>query len=236
MDSQLNDMQRKAVVQGGAEESKDMTLSMYQASQSSLSSSSLSAPLQSPSSSSSSSSPSFVIWCTGLPSSGKTTIATMLKPKLKQLGLNAEILDGDILRKELSPDLGFSKQDIYTHARKVIFVCKLLQQNKTVSIVSAVSPHIEIRDFIRNEVGNFIEVYVKCSLDTCIERDCKGLYRKAINGKMHNLIGLQIPYEEPINPDVIADTEHDTCDNVVDKIISKLKDLGYIQISEITNI
>ena len=229
MDSQLNDMQRKVAMQGSAGEViKDMTLSVYQASQSSLSSSSSSAPLQSPFSSSSSSSRSFVIWCTGLPSSGKTTIASMLEPKLKQFGLNAEILDGDILRKELSPDLGFSKEDIYTHARKVIFLCKLLQQNRIVSIVSAVSPHKEIRNFIRREVGNFVEVYVKCSLDTCIKRDCKGLYKKAINGKMHNLIGLQIPYEEPVNPEVIANTEYDSCDNIVNKIISKLKELGYI--------
>ena len=227
MDSQLNDMQRKVAMQGSAGEViKDMTLSVYQASQSSLSSSSSSAPLQS--TSSSSSSQSFVIWCTGLPSSGKTTIASMLEPKLKQFGLNAEILDGDILRKELSPDLGFSKEDIYTHARKVIFLCKLLRQNRIVSIVSAVSPHKEIRNFIRREVGNFVEVYVKCSLDTCIKRDCKGLYKKAINGKMHNLIGLQIPYEEPVNPEVIANTEYDSCDNIVNKIISKLKELGYI--------
>jgi adenylylsulfate kinase len=213
MDSSMSSkMQRRKVLE---QETSDTTLSM-------CSSSSLS------SSSSSSLSPSFVIWCTGLPSSGKTTIASMLKPKLEKLGLNAEILDGDILRKELSPDLGFSREDIYTHARKVVFLCKLLQQNKIVSIVSAVSPHMEIRNFIRNEVGNFVEVYVKCSLDTCIKRDCKGLYKQAINGKMHNLIGLQIPYEEPVNPEVIADTEHDTCDNIVNEIISKLRDLGYL--------
>jgi adenylylsulfate kinase len=198
------------------EVNKDQTLSMH------LPSSFSSSP----------SSASFVIWCTGLPSSGKTTIASMLKPKLEQLGLNAEILDGDTLRKELSPDLGFTKQDIYTHARKVVFLCKLLQQNRIVSIVSAVSPHKEIRNFIRNEVGNFVEVYVKCSLDMCIKRDCKGLYKKALNGKMHNLIGLQVPYEEPVNAEVIADTEYDTCDNIVNKIILKLKDLGYISDSK----
>jgi adenylylsulfate kinase len=180
------------------------------------------------STSSSSSSPSFVIWLTGLPSSGKTTIASTLKPKLKQLGYNAEILDGDTLRNELSPDLGFTKQDIYTHARKVIFLCKILYRNRIVSIVSAVSPHKEVRNFIRKEIGNFIEVYVKCSLDTCIKRDCKGLYKKALDGKMHNLIGLQIPYEEPVNPEVTVNTEHDSLDNIASKIISKLKDLGYV--------
>jgi adenylylsulfate kinase len=226
MDSQLDNMRRKVVV---AEEDQELTqenaaLSAYQSS----SSSSIPSSLSSSSSSSYSSSQLFVIWCTGLPSAGKTTIATMLKPKLKQFGVNAEILDGDILRKELSPELGFDKHEIYIHARKVIFLCKLLQQNRIVSIVSAVSPHKEIRDFIRHEIGNFVEVYIKCSLDTCIKRDCKGLYKKAINGKMHNLIGLQIPYEEPVNPEVIADTEHDSRDNIVNKIVSKLKELGYL--------
>jgi adenylyl-sulfate kinase len=218
MDSQLNDLQGRKALE---EVSNDATLSMYPSPSSVFSSSSCSSSL-------SSSPPSFVIWCTGLPSSGKTTIASMLKPKLKEFGLNAEILDGDTLRKELSPDLGFTKQDIYTHARKVIFLCKLLQQNRIVSIVSAVSPHREIRNFIRKEVGNFIEVYVKCSLDICIKRDCKGLYKKALNGKMHNLIGLQIPYEEPVNPEVMVNTEYDSCDNIVNKIISKLKNLGYL--------
>jgi adenylylsulfate kinase len=222
MDSSMSGkMQQRKVLE---QETPDTTLSMRSPSSFSSSSSSPS--------SSSSLSPSFVIWCTGLPSSGKTTIASMLKPKLEELGLNAEILDGDILRKELSPDLGFSREDIYTHARKVVFLCKLLLQNKIVSIVSAVSPHREIRNFIRNEVGNFVEVYVKCSLDTCIKRDCKGLYKQAINGKMHNLIGLQIPYEEPVNPEVIADTEHDTCDNIVNEIISKLRDLSYLHDNE----
>jgi adenylylsulfate kinase len=172
--------------------------------------------------------PSFVIWLTGLPSSGKTTIASTLKPKLRQFGLNAEILDGDTLRRELSPDLGFTKDDIYTHARKVVFLCKMLCRNGIVSIVSAVSPHKEVRNFIRNEIGNFIEVYVKCSLDICIKRDCKGLYKKALNGEMHNLIGLQVPYEEPVNPEVIVNTEHDSLDNIINKINSKLKDLGYL--------
>jgi adenylylsulfate kinase len=174
------------------------------------------------------SSPSFVIWLTGLPSSGKTTVANALKPKLKQLGFNAQILDGDTMRSELSPGLGFTKQDIYSHARKVIFLCKILYNVGAVSIVSAVSPYKEVRNFIRNEIGNFIEVYVKCSLDTCIKRDCKGLYKKALNGEMNNLIGLQTPYEEPINPELIVDTERDNLDNIVNKIILKLKDLAYL--------
>jgi adenylylsulfate kinase len=176
----------------------------------------------------SSASSSFVIWLTGLPSSGKTTIATALKPKLNRLGINSEILDGDIMRRELSPDLGFTKQDRYTHVRKVIYICKLLSKNGIISIVTIVSPDVEIRNFVRSQLGGLIEVYVKCSLDTCIKRDCKGLYKKALNGEMVNLIGLQDPYEEPSRPEVLANTEQESLDEITDKIISKLKELGLL--------
>jgi adenylylsulfate kinase len=176
----------------------------------------------------SSASSSFVIWLTGLPSSGKTTIAAALKPKLNRLGVNAEILDGDIMRRELSPDLGFTKQDRYAHVRKVIYICKLLSKNGIISIVTIVSPDAEIRNFVRNQLGGLIEVYVKCSLDTCIKRDCKGLYKKALNGEMVNLIGLQDPYEEPSSPEVLANTEQESLDEITDKIISKLKELGLL--------
>ena len=170
----------------------------------------------------------FVIWLTGMPSSGKTTIANALKPKLKQCGLKAEVLDGDIMRRELSPDLGFTKQDRYAHVKKVIYICNLLSNNGTVSIVSAVSPDKEVRSFVRSQVRNFVEIYVKCSLSTCIKRDCKGLYKKALTGKMDNLIGLQDPYEEPTNPELIVNTETENLDYITSRIISKLQELGYI--------
>jgi adenylylsulfate kinase len=172
--------------------------------------------------------PPFVIWLTGMPSSGKTTIANALKPKLKEFGLNAEVLDGDIMRRELSPDLGFTKQDRYAHVKKVIFICNLLSNNGTVSIVSAVSPDKEVRDFVRSKVHNFVEIYVKCSLSTRIKRDCKGLYKRALTGKMDNLIGLQDPYEEPINPELTVNTETENLDYITSSIILKLQDLGYI--------
>jgi adenylylsulfate kinase len=169
---------------------------------------------------------SFVILLTGLPSSGKTTIANTLKPKLHRLGIKAEILDGDVTRKELSPDLGFTNEDMYKHAKKIIYLCKILSANGIVSIVSAVSPDKDIRRFVRQQIGNnFIEVYVRCSLATCIKRDCKGLYKKALDGRMRNLIGLQAPYEEPLDPDVIVDTETENCDYITDKLILKLKEL-----------
>jgi adenylylsulfate kinase len=174
---------------------------------------------------SSSPAPSFVIWLTGRPSSGKTTIAEKLKPMLKQLGVKAEVLDGDITRRVFSPDLGFTKEDMYKHARKIIYLCKILTSNGIVSIVSAVSPDKDIRKFIREQIGNnFIEVYAKCSLATCINRDRKGLYKKALSGLMDNLIGLQAPYEEPVNPEIIVDTEKESIDDIINKLVLKLKD------------
>jgi adenylylsulfate kinase len=167
---------------------------------------------------------SFVIWLTGLPSSGKTTIASALKPKLDKLGIRSQILDGDVMRKELSPNLGFTREDRYEHVKKVIYLCKILSNNGIASIVTIVSPDKEIRAFVRDQLGGLIEVYVKCSLGTCIKRDCKGLYKKALNGEMTNLIGLQDPYEEPVNPEVIADTEHESLDDITDNIIAKLNE------------
>lgn len=165
-----------------------------------------------------------VIWLTGLPSSGKTTIASALKPKLDKLGIHSQILDGDVMRKELSPNLGFNRQDRYEHVKKVIYICKILSNNGIVSIVPIISPDKEIRAYVRNQLGNLLEVYVKCSLETCIKRDCKGLYRKALEGEMTNLIGLQDPYEEPVNPEVIAETEHQSLDDITDNIILKIKE------------
>lgn len=172
---------------------------------------------------------SFVIWLTGLPSSGKTTIASMLRQTLNQSGLNVEQLDGDTVRKELSPDLGFTKRDRDIHARRVVYLCKLLRRNGIPSIVSLISPYRDFRSFARNEIGNFIEIYVKCSLNTCIERDVKGLYKKALDGEINDLTGLQDPYEEPLNPEIVVNTESETLDNIIDKIIRKLEQMGHLK-------
>jgi adenylylsulfate kinase len=174
-------------------------------------------------------SPSFVIWLTGLPSSGKTTISGMLKLKLKeQLDLYIEVLDGDVVRRELSPELGFTKQDRDLHARRVVYLCKLLLRNGVPTIVSLISPYRDFRSFARKEIGNFIEVYVKCSLGTCIRRDVKGLYKKALEGKIKDLTGLQDPYEEPVNPEIIVNTEYESLEEIVGTITLKLRDLDYL--------
>jgi adenylylsulfate kinase len=166
-----------------------------------------------------------VIWLTGLPGSGKTTIAKALQPKLKESGFKVELLDGDIVRKELSPELGFTKQDREINARRVVYLSKLLSRNGIISIVSLISPYREFRRYARSENSinnNFYEVYVKCSLETCIGRDPKGLYKKARSGEIKDLTGLQDPYEEPENPEIIVDTERQTLEECVSAILDRV--------------
>ena len=174
-----------------------------------------------------------VIWLTGMPGSGKTTIAKVLYPKLKELGFKAEILDGDNVRKELSPELGFTKQDREIHARRVVYLCKLLSRNGVISIVCLISPYREFRRYARSEVNNvnnnnnnFYEVYVKCSLEACMKRDPKGLYKKALSGEIKDLTGLQDPYEEPENPEVIVDTERQTLEECVNVILNRVSQVN----------
>jgi adenylylsulfate kinase len=167
-----------------------------------------------------------VIWLTGLSGSGKTTIARTLEPKLKELGFKTELLDGDVVRKELSPELGFTKEDRERHARRVVYLCKLLSRNGVISIVSLISPYREFRANARKEIdvnGNFVEVYVKCSLESCIKRDPKGLYKKALAGEIKDLTGLQDPYEEPLGPEIVIDTDKETLDEGVNKILFNIQ-------------
>lgn len=168
----------------------------------------------------------FVIWLTGLPGSGKTTIANAIKPLLEKEGLRVELLDGDVVRRQLSPELGFTKQDREIHARRVVYLAKVFARNGVVAIVSLISPYREFRGYARKEIENFVEVYVKAGLQTCIKRDPKGLYAKALAGEIKDLTGLQDPYEEPLNPELVVDTdEHDLTQSAA-MIIDKLKTMG----------
>ena len=170
-----------------------------------------------------------VIWLTGIPASGKTTLALELQKFYEQNGLPVEILDGDEIRKTLSKDLGFSPEDRKEHNRRVIFVAQILAKNGVTTIVPLISPYRETRAFARKEVHNFVEVWVKASVDECIKRDPKGLYKKAIAGDIKNLTGLQAPYEEPENAELIIDTEAQTVEESIKQIISKLKKLEYLK-------
>ena len=169
----------------------------------------------------------FVVWLTGLSGSGKTTIGRSLKTQLEELGMKVELLDGDEVRKQLSPDLGFTKHDREMHARRVVYLSKLLARNGIVTLVSLIAPYRSFRESARKEIGDYVEVYVKTPLETCIKRDPKGLYKKALNGEITDMTGLQDPYEEPVNPELIIETERLTVEESARKILMTLKELGY---------
>ena len=169
-----------------------------------------------------------VIWLTGIPGSGKTTLALELKKFYDQKGLPIDILDGDEIRKTLSKDLGFSPEDRKEHNRRVIFVAQILAKNGVTTIVPLISPYRETRANARKEIPNFVEVWVKASVDECKKRDPKGLYKKAMAGEIKNLTGLQAPYEEPQNAELVLDTEKLTVEESAELVISTVKKLGYL--------
>ena len=170
----------------------------------------------------------FTLWFTGLPCSGKSAVADRVAEILKDRGLKVERLDGDIVRQSLTRDLGFSKEDRDTNIRRVTFVAKLLTRNGVAVLTSFVSPYREIRAESRREIGNFIEVYVKCSLEVCMERDVKGMYKKAINGEIEEFTGISDPYEEPLDPEILLESDKETLEESADKVIQRLNDLGHL--------
>lgn len=171
----------------------------------------------------------FTIWFTGLPCCGKTTIADELAIILKKQGYLVERLDGDIVRKDLTSDLGFSKEDRDENIRRVTFVAKLLTRNGVVVLATFVSPYQTQRTQARKEIGSYVEVYVRCPKDVCMKRDVKGMYKKALAGKLKGFTGVDDPYEEPEHPEIIVDTDKETVDESVKHIFDALKQLEYIK-------
>lgn len=169
-----------------------------------------------------------VIWLTGLPGSGKTSTGRILREEFLGKGTRVELLDGDELRQVISSELGFSKEDRETHAKRVAYLSFLLSKNGVVVIVALISPFRSFRQYARNLVGTFVEVWVKCSIDTCQKRDPKGLYKKAHAGSITDMTGVQSPYEPPLNPEVVIDTEELTPQQCADKIIFFLEGSNYI--------
>ena len=169
----------------------------------------------------------FTIWFTGLPCCGKTTIADRIAVLLKKQGYKVERLDGDIVRKDLTSDLGFSKEDRDENIRRVTFIAKLLTRNGVVVLATFVSPYQAQRTQARKEIGAFVEVYVRCPKDICMKRDVKGMYKKALAGKLKGFTGVDDPYEEPEHPEIIVDTDKETLDESVEHILCALKQLGY---------
>lgn len=170
----------------------------------------------------------FTIWFTGLSGAGKTTISRLIETDLFRRGLPVEVLDGDIVRQHLSQGLGFTKADRDTNIMRIAFVSKLLTRNGVVTLVSVISPYREARELARKEIGRFVEVYVKCPLQTCIARDVKGLYRKALEGAIPAFTGISDPYEEPINPEIVLYTDRQTPEESATRVLQRLTELRYL--------
>ncbi len=170
------------------------------------------------------------VWFTGLPSSGKSTIAHRVEKILREKGRKVEVFDGDVIRKNLCSDLGFSKEDRDTNIKRIAFVCKLMTRNDVVAIAAAISPYRETRDYARNEIGkDFLEVYVRAPLSVCKERDVKGMYKKALNGEIKGFTGVDDPYEEPLNPELILHTDKESIEDSVQRVMNELENRGYLQ-------
>ena len=164
----------------------------------------------------------FTLWFTGLPSSGKSTLARRVEEVLLERGMNVEVLDGDEVRETLSKGLGFSKEDRDTNIRRIGFVAKLLSRNGVVAITAAISPYKDMRDQMRKAIGRFVEVYVECPIDVLKERDVKGLYAKARSGQLPNFTGIESPYEPPVQPEVHLRTTDMSVDKSAEQVFSRL--------------
>ncbi len=171
----------------------------------------------------------FTLWFTGLACSGKSALADAVAKDLKLKGMKVERLDGDIVRKSLTKDLGFTEEDRNKNIERVTFVAKLLTRNGVAVLASFISPYNKIRAYSREEIGDYILVYVKCSLNECEERDVKGMYAKAMTGEIKNFTGIDHPFEEPDNPDIIVETDKQTVGESKAIILDALEKMGYLK-------
>lgn len=172
------------------------------------------------------------VWFTGLSGAGKTTISRAVEKELKSYDYKVEILDGDIVRQNLTKGLGFSKEDRDENIRRVGFVANLLTRNQVIVLVSVISPYREIRQEVRKQIGNFVEVYVNAPLEVCEQRDVKGLYKKARAGEIKNFTGINDPYEPPLNPEVECRTDLESLEECVYKVLAKLRELGCLSLAK----
>lgn len=174
----------------------------------------------------------FTVWMTGLPSSGKSTLAGLLAAELQGRGLPVVNLDGDEVRMRLSKGLGFSKEDRDENIRRISYVARVASDMGGVAITSAISPYREIRAEARAEIANFIEVFVSCPVEVCIQRDVKGLYKKALAGEIKGFTGIDDPYEEPLTPELVVHTDRESETESVANILDTLDRHGLLPASE----
>jgi adenylylsulfate kinase len=161
------------------------------------------------------------LWFTGLSGAGKTTVAQIVERELREHGQRVEVLDGDVVRQNLSKGLGFSKEDRDTNIRRIAFVADLLSRNGVIAITAAISPYREIRDEARAQMnGRFVEIHVKASVEECARRDVKGLYEKAFAGEIKEFTGVSDPYEDPVDPELVLDTQVETPEESAQKVLS----------------
>ena len=168
------------------------------------------------------------MWFTGLSGSGKSTLANLVADELRERGHRVEVLDGDEVRTNLSKGLGFSKEDRDTNIRRIGYVCKLLARNGVIAISAAISPYRSVRDEVRKMHDRFFEVFVECPLDVLVERDVKGLYKKALAGEIKNFTGVSDPYEAPLNAELVVNSSSQTRDESLAYLLAKLESLNFI--------
>jgi len=173
---------------------------------------------------------SCVLWFTGLSGSGKSTLATEVEKELYQRGVRTYVLDGDNIRHGLNRDLGFGKDDRKENIRRIGEVAKLFVDAGIVTLTAFISPYKEDRDMVRALFGQgeFIEIYVKCSIEECERRDPKGLYKKARRGEIRDFTGISAPYEEPVNPELVVETERETVEESVGRVLAFLSSKGLL--------
>jgi adenylyl-sulfate kinase len=170
----------------------------------------------------------FTVWFTGMSGAGKSTLSRLLEQRLRAAGAKVELLDGDVVRTHLSKGLGFSKEDRDENIRRIGFVCELLSRNGVIVIAAAISPYQAVREEVRVRIPDFVEVYVECPLAVLVDRDVKGLYKKALAGEIRHFTGVSDPYEPPVAAEVVVNSSIETPDESVGKVWEKLEELGLV--------
>jgi adenylylsulfate kinase len=167
------------------------------------------------------------VWLTGLSGAGKTTISIPLCKKLEAMGYRVQRMDGDVVRQKLTRDLGFSKEDRDKNIERVTFVAERLVKHGVITVCAFISPYCAERQYARSEIGRFVEIFVKCPIEVCEERDVKGLYAKARAGEIKNFTGIDDPYEEPENAEIMIDSSTEDPEVLVEQILKKIHAMGY---------
>ncbi len=172
----------------------------------------------------------FTLWLTGMSGAGKSTVSDMLMGRFRACGVKVELLDGDVVRTNLSQGLGFSREDRDTNVRRIGFVAELLSRNGVIVVVAAISPYRATREEVKGKIANFVEVFVDCPLEVLAARDVKGLYKKALAGEVGNFTGISDPYEAPEKPDVTVRSDRETVEVSVERVWQELVQRGLISL------